>query len=138
MREIKFRAYHKKLKEMFIVKGIDFLVITNGTNEISNLHLVKIDVPDKYGIHCRLDEVELLQFTGLKDKNGKEVYEGYIIKTSCECGDRVAEVKWDKYDAGFEPFGDFVICLSQHCNGKIDRKEIKVIGSIYENPELLK
>ena len=57
---LRFKAWHKKEKKMFNVKSIDWLVMTSGTHEIDLLHLVKIGVPDKTGIYCRIEDVELI------------------------------------------------------------------------------
>ncbi len=65
------------------------------------------------------------QFTGLKDKNGKEIYEGDLI-TYYRSGNKVhRRVEWDNVTCGYpmltyNPF------------------DIEIIGNIYENPELLK
>ena len=76
------------------------------------------------------------QFTGLYDSEGKEIYEGDI----CEIIDDGAEfrVDWDKNNA------KFVCCLANGKKSKFSfnyknaRKHLKVIGNIFDNPELLK
>ena len=71
-----------------------------------------------------------MQSTGLKDKNGTEIYEGDIVKNIY---DEIYVVKW--FDAGFH--------LEEKYNGGFDYFELhfgdnkEVIGNIYENPELL-
>jgi hypothetical protein len=69
----------------------------------------------------------LMQFTGLKDKNGKEIYEGDIIDN---------EGARQKYEVQFHK-GCF--CISRGGLGYhiFNEKEVEVIGNIYENPELL-
>jgi uncharacterized phage protein (TIGR01671 family) len=71
-----------------------------------------------------------MQFTGLYDVNGKEIYEGDIIKHRYFSVKGVAEVCWNDDEACFlaiEPNGARVIL----------RPNSEVIGNIYENPELL-
>ena len=133
MRDIKFRAWH------------------NGGNypeEATMLH-------DKaHHIFKWLDEgqsVSIMQFTGLKDKNGVEIYEGDIVKAFT--------VRGMTYDYCFEKDNDpeciYQICFDDGCfqfkntkqwsDGSNDWKSIEnvelfkveVIGNIYENPELL-
>lgn len=66
-------------------------------------------------------EFELMQYTGLKDRYSKEIYEGDILLLG---HDRIVEVKWDTEIAGFCPF--------------ITWEAYEIIGNIYENPELIK
>lgn len=117
MREIKFRAWEMTLKQMLIV---------------TNLHL------DTKGAHLSKGKTVLLshtliamQYTGLKDKNGKEIYEGDILRHNREA--YIGKV-W---------FCDG--CFMTDCEGfgnqpmnDLDLGWIEVIGNIYENPELLK
>lgn len=74
------------------------------------------------------------QYTGLKDKNGKEIWEGDIVKFGAQLGS-VAEVKWLIKNAGFlvkDKWGDwqwlYDVVASTNC---------EIIGNIYENPDLL-
>lgn len=77
-----------------------------------------------------MEKFELMQSTGLKDMKDTEIYEGDIVKNEY---DEIYVVKW--FDAGFH--------LEEKYNGGFDYSELhfgdnkKVIGNIYENPELL-
>jgi hypothetical protein len=75
------------------------------------------------------------QYTGLTDKNGKEIYEGDIVSFQTKNGDRdfIGSVIWLAEVAGF------VVSSENNYFGAMHYiHNLKVIGNIYENPELIK
>lgn len=59
---LRFRAWHKERKKMYNVKGIDWLITTDGMHGIDTIHLVEIGLPDKAGIYCRINEIDLIVY----------------------------------------------------------------------------
>lgn len=118
MREIKFRAWEKNLKGIIPVHSIDF--ITGTINTMSAWRFIS--------------EVELMQFTGLFDKNSKEVYEGDIVMH--EEGLNIIVYK----NAAF--VAEIITSYDGQSNDSYYAHELEnactVVGNIYENPELLK
>ena len=84
------------------------------------------------------DDWKVMQFTGLKDKNGKECYEGDIIR-DCE-DDRVYKVKWHD-DVDYPAFDTDPIHSNGDSNGfsymAVGGDGFEVIGNIWENKDLL-
>ena len=121
MREIKFRAWDKERKEMFYDFDQNIKYLTLG----DSIHLFIWETGLIYKT--------LMQYTGLKDINGKEIYEGDILKT-------FAILAKDKIGSEFNVEVKFsVSCwIANGILGNYQSKISEVIGNIYENIELLK
>jgi hypothetical protein len=110
----KFRAWDKETKTM------------NGMAEIYRNRNQEIE------LHPRDENIILMQSTGLKDKNGKEIFEGDVLGTKDGLLNGIIEYR--------EDLGMFVNSLIRYnnferlCNVASDRE---ILGNIYENPELL-
>lgn len=101
-REVKFRFWNSTVSQMFPVTT-EMKFKKNGKPDIGTAEI-------------------LMQYTGLKDKNGKEIYEGDIVKTIATLP---KEVKFISSNG-----------MSQHHGFNIRYSEsLEVIGNIYENPE---
>ena len=133
MRTIKFRAWDKKKKEMYF-----------------------IDFAPRTLIPVKSLRDDLMQYTGLKDKNGKEIYEGDIVRGNfyyngvvefnigfIEWADKLG--RWWVSDKNNDMFSEFntsdgieeeTIINDELTECLIDKCE--VIGNIYENPKLIK
>ena len=123
----KFRAWLKEEYRMTDVREITFF-----NDEVQMIS----DVEGFYAY----GEFELMQSTGLKDKNGKEIYEGDIVKFSdCDDDVYVTPVVWDKNYAcfGVSFSGKYPISFDYLEEFYTELKDIEVVGNIYENPELL-
>ena len=136
MRDIKFRAYIKDTNKR-VPSEINKIV------EVKSLHLGSRKAiigysksSSNYGNYSiSFDDIELMQYTGLHDKNGKEIYEGDIV----EWAGYKMEVFWGEdigigYGFCWRPCGDNTD-YHESMTGFID--EYEVIGNIYDNPELL-
>lgn len=137
MREIKFRAWEPDEKRMYypelIAWGKEPMVIDG---PIIAMPFCKYPIAGAYKLH------ELMQFTGLRDKNGAEAWEGDIVNVKRRGRKTfdVAEILWsDAYHAwqlrayytGKNTAGDFYGIRTE----EID--EFEIIGNIRESPELL-
>lgn len=130
MREIKFRGWDGETKRMYLW---DELCGRSKT------------VPEAHPITCLYshndDSWKVMQFTGFKDKSGREIYEGdldsdYNVVSWCDKRNGWAMKVWN------QPTKEIVLCHCYNCEGDYeladDIDDIEIIGNIYENPELLK
>ena len=140
-RVIKFRAWDKRLKAWLF----------NGEPFYPFGEVMTFDLIDQYCLESkdktkgetsleRKNDIEIVEFTGLHDKNGKEIYEGDIDK-----GSRVVKFgefsylngedhySRDVYEDGYGYYTEDKY-LRQY---KINENSLEIIGNIYENPELL-
>lgn len=130
MREIKFRAWSEENKLFYYDAAIENgeVVLLDYDFSFNGWHGVKA---------VTIDDTIIEQYTGLKDKNGKEIYEGDILREkgllSLTC------VEWDKNNARYITE---VLDKSKHVSSTFyfdifTALECEVIGNIHENPELL-
>lgn len=116
-REIKFRVWDK------VDCVMDDVTAINWKQKHANIAPVGL---------LGMNRVDIMQYTGLKDKNGKEIYEGDILHTDeVKNGDhtifkRTVEVKWESGKA-----------MNGWSFSVRDAEVMEVIGNIYQNPELL-
>lgn len=128
MREIKFRAWLKEDKKMVNVETMDF-------TDKSIQYLKKSEINNAYILRrVSFDDVELMQYTGLNDKNDKEIYEGDILFFRDENTKYV--VVWQ--DAAFIIKSIEIRKYSEEMCW-LDDTEIccEIVGNVYENKNLL-
>lgn len=130
MREIKFRVWDTENKEILRVQELDFEdTFYGGRLSIRT---------EQYNDYFDIEEMPLMQYTGLHDKNGKEIWEGDIVNCQTKYGKAKAIIKF--INGKFVAYWDSKITHPKnghHIAYYDTNKKFEVIGNIYENRELL-
>jgi uncharacterized phage protein (TIGR01671 family) len=140
-REIKFRIWNRDAEQWYepvfeAYKGLLFELLLTTSGELCERSMQGFThesrFPGKYVIQ---------QYTGLKDKNGKEIYEGDIVQSVYEWetydGDAYCEKSILKIGEVVFEYGEWRVKDQVLPLYKWDRKTLEVIGNLFENPELL-
>lgn len=123
MTELKFKAFFKVDRRIYEVRSVDFL----------NKEATLWDKETAVNFEASFEDIELLQYTGINDINGKEIYTGSLVKW----GLRTYKIC---FDCGFY-MHDLSRINPEYPITKEFKKasdEFEIVGNIYENPELLK
>ena len=133
MREIKFRAWIKEGRQL---NEDVFSIHGDGSVSVISEYTIDGEHRERELVSYPANAIEIMQFTGIKDKNSKEIYEGDVVKWIITRG--IIEGGTSKV----------VYCPETMCFALQDKGvmsvwgmdeviELEIIGNIYENPELL-
>lgn len=134
MRSIKFRAWDTKKRKMLNDKT-DVYFVVDAEGAVYRSKTCR-DITDEYYWQVDsepTDELIVMQFIGLHDKNGKEIFEGDILRSGTE----IISCEFFEEMAMFT-IGGFSLKFFDLDKNKNKIFDFEVIGNIYENPELLK
>ena len=124
MKEFKMKAWLKKEKKMVNIIGIDFNYEYIRYTEDGNLF------NENYKT-AAFKDIELLQFTGAKDKAGQEVYEADVIKFNDGIDDIYGLISYDDEDGSYRVSYENITEHLSDLEG-----DFEIVGNIFENPKL--
>ncbi|WP_336163889.1 YopX family protein [Fusobacterium polymorphum] len=124
MKEFKMKAWLKKEKKMVAIIGIDFNYEYIRYTEDGNLF------NENYKT-VAFKDIELLQFSGAKDKAGQELYEADVIKFNDGIDDIYGLISYDDEDATYRVSYENI---TEHLSDL--EEDFEIVGNIFENPDL--
>lgn len=122
----KFRALDRLTGKMFPVGIIDY-----------SIQSVYIEEPNEMYCERDFDEIDLMEFTGLKDKNDVEIYEGDLVRYIDGVKEITCPVKFIKEYAcfGVEWRNGLLVTFEYLESVYIELNNLEVVGNIYDNPD---
>jgi uncharacterized phage protein (TIGR01671 family) len=150
MRDIQFRAWDKKRENWCFGDAYVGSMIYSHDVEFSSSPTVDLGLCELAVFFSHISEEDskdrfiLMQYTGLTDKDGKEIYEGDIVATFVPDNrfkakrktDRTLMVEMKTVEVGDDWGNDYEV-FGYFTDSNMSFKDVTVIGNIYENPELI-
>lgn len=130
-RDIKFRVWSKTINKMWYPK---FALFESGCVYSKKENYELLDEAMN-GMSSLNEDNVIMQYTGLKDKNGKEIYEGDILL--CESRKPYLLVEWDQEELTYRAKEKLNTAYGYKLSSFNIFGYFEVVGNIYENPELL-
>ncbi|WP_405351986.1 YopX family protein [Fusobacterium animalis] len=124
MKELKIKAWLKKEKKMVAIIGIDFNYEYIRYTEDDNLFNENYKTAE-------FKDIELLQFSGAKDKAGQELYEADVIKFNDGIDDIYGLISYDDEDGSYRVSYENITEHLSDLEG-----DFEIVGNIFENPKL--
>lgn len=124
MKKFKMKAWLKKEKKMVAIIGIDFNYEYIRYTEDDNLFNENYKTAE-------FKNIELLQFTGLKDNGGQELYEADVIKFNDGIDDIYGLISYDDEDGTYRVSYENI---TEHLSER--EGDFEIVGNIFENPQL--
>lgn len=124
MKELKIKAWLKKEKKMVAIIGIDFNYEYIRYTEDDNLFNENYKTAE-------FKNIELLQFTGLKDNGGQELYEADVIKFNDGIDDIYGLISYDDEDGTYRVSYENI---TEHLSER--EGDFEIVGNIFKNPDL--
>ena len=124
MKELKIKAWLKKEKKMVSIIGIDFNYEYIKYTEDDNLFNENYKTAE-------FKDIELLQFSGAKDKAGQELYEADVIKFNDGIDDIYGLISYDDEDGSYRVSYENITEHLSDLEG-----DFEIVGNIFENPDL--
>ena len=124
MKKLKIKAWLKKEKKMVSIIGIDFNYEYIRYTEDGNLFNENYKTAE-------FKNIELLQFTGLKDNGGQELYEADVIKFNDGIDDIYGLISYDDEDGAYRVSYENI---TEHLSER--EGDFEIVGNIFENPDL--
>ena len=124
MKELKIKAWLKKEKKMVAIIGIDFNYEYIRYTEDDNLFNENYKTAE-------FKDIELLQFSGAKDKAGQKLYEADVIKFNDGIDDIYGLISYDDEDGTYRVSYENI---TEHLSER--EGDFEIVGNIFENPDL--
>jgi uncharacterized phage protein (TIGR01671 family) len=144
MREFKFRIWHKKENRWLDPWAEEDPILSlKDFGEGCEVYIYDRETKNHSNLNCQMKDIVIQQYTGLKDRDGKDIYEGDIVLYPYKSGGGFSineeRVHWIQCEVKWKAGGLALYWGHNDCNiVTFNNKGFIVVGNIFQNPELVK